>query len=522
MSALTVAAALDALLAEAPSWLPDVRSWEIAEDGDDWVLSGGLADDLGEAKAAQALGLVAGEHGVVVADDGRRMSVPFVWQGARGRLWYSRPVLRWVVPERCATCPTKLGAPDVRFVKLGEALDAPVVCIPCRDRMHAAWLAGVRPSVGAPLVVNTSDGLCWTRRAVTRGGLPLYAPEGVCSCPEFVMATLPELVEHGIVGSADVLPMPVGPQPSLAETLEKRTELLHIVQATARRLRKEADGRKAYGARLKADNAHLTAVLHKSKAYVRAVETLLAERTPFAPHGQEATLLAIGWLRESLDDYRGRVDSAEAFARRTQARISALLVEPSDLQGCALCSASKDGHGVRVAERFEHEWTRPTEALVRERQAMQRQLERSASGEPAESELLWLRARVAELEAERHSTNEVLSDVLVERSADKLTRLLAPTQALREDESAAEQPLVVFQASHESIVMGLYATAAVARAHCEALMRRDVPGAALDWIEDEEDGVAELAAAFGEDERPTGYVVTALEIASAYDEEAGE
>ncbi|WP_309029027.1 hypothetical protein [Streptomyces alfalfae] len=46
--------------------------------------------------------------------------------------------------------------------------------------------------------------------------------------------------------------------------------------------------------------------------------------------------------------------------------------------------------------------------------------------------------RVSELEAERHSTNEALDDALrareTERSADRLTRLLAPTQTLREDE----------------------------------------------------------------------------------------
>ena len=67
--------------------------------------------------------------------------------------------------------------------------------------------------MSAPLVVNTTDGVCWTRRTVTPGGIALYAPESVRTCPKFVMATLPELAEHGIVGSADVLPVPVGPEP---------------------------------------------------------------------------------------------------------------------------------------------------------------------------------------------------------------------------------------------------------------------------------------------------------------------
>ena len=58
----------------------------------------------------------------------------------------------------------------------------------------------------------------------------------------------------------------------------------------------------------------------------------------------------------------------------------------------------------------------------------------------AERERDQLKARVAELEAERHSTNEALDDAVQElraregRSADRLTQMLAPTQALREDE----------------------------------------------------------------------------------------
>ncbi|MEU0207412.1 hypothetical protein [Streptomyces canus] len=279
------------------------------------------------------------------------------------------------------------------------------------------------PVTHDPLVVNTRDGVCWERRAVTSDGRGLYAVEGSCRCPEFVMATLAELAEHGIVGSADVLPVPVGPgRQSLTETLEKRTELLLAVQATARQLRKEANGRKAYGDRLKAENAALTAQQHRSKKYIRAVEQLLAKLTPFGPRGQHAVLLAIDWLRNDLDFYRDQVNTAEVFARRTQARISALLVEPTDPQACALCSASEDGHGVRVDAagfELEHEWVRPTDALVRERELMQQQLERSASGEPHVSELAWLRRRVAELEAERHSTNEALDDAMQALRADR-------------------------------------------------------------------------------------------------------
>lgn len=66
------------------------------------------------------------------------------------------------------------------------------------------------PTTHDPLVVNTRDGECWERRAVTDSGLGLYAVKGSCKCPPFKMATLAELAERGIVGSAHVLPVPVG------------------------------------------------------------------------------------------------------------------------------------------------------------------------------------------------------------------------------------------------------------------------------------------------------------------------
>lgn len=83
--------------------------------------------------------------------------------------------------------------------------------------------------MSAPLVVNTTDKTVWTRRAVTRDGDALYAMAGVEDCPAMVMATLAELAEHGIAGTADALPVPVGleTQPSQLEqvaVLEKQRE----------------------------------------------------------------------------------------------------------------------------------------------------------------------------------------------------------------------------------------------------------------------------------------------------------
>lgn len=88
-------------------------------------------------------------------------------------------------------------------------------------------------------------------------------------------------------------------------------------------------------------------------------------------------------------------------------------------------------------------------------------------------------------------------------------------------------PTIIYRAEHpdSGITLGHYGTAAAARAHCEAMERRtwaEGEAPVVDWIEDEEDGLAELVASIGEDERATGYVVTALEIPSEYDEEADE
>jgi hypothetical protein len=85
--------------------------------------------------------------------------------------------------------------------------------------------------------------------------------------------------------------------------------------------------------------------------------------------------------------------------------------------------------------------------------------------------------------------------------------------------------LTVYRASHDSIVMGLYTTPAAAREHCEAEERRAWATGSdptFNWIEDEKDGVAELTAWVGGEETATGYVVTPLTVASAYDEEADE
>lgn len=159
MNASTAAAALAALLDDAPAWLPPVDHWEVAQDDGRWIVQGQLAtegDTLGEAAAYRLLGSIVEQSGQQLADDGRLIRAEFAHFGFPMSVWYLRPVLRWIVPEQCATCPTKLGAPDVQFVRLGKGdRQAPVICVPCRDRMQAGWVLSQRsPLVAARAAVR--------------------------------------------------------------------------------------------------------------------------------------------------------------------------------------------------------------------------------------------------------------------------------------------------------------------------------------------------------------------------------
>ncbi|WP_203833544.1 hypothetical protein, partial [Streptomyces asoensis] len=115
------------------------------------------------------------------------------------------------------------------------------------------------PTTHDPLVVNTKDGAVWQRRAVTADGRGLYAVAGACSCPEYLMATLAELAEHGIAGSAYALPVPVGSVRSPLEQAldelagvslslweeEQDTARLRLALASAQRGRRELRARVA-------------------------------------------------------------------------------------------------------------------------------------------------------------------------------------------------------------------------------------------------------------------------------------
>ena len=88
--------------------------------------------------------------------------------------------------------------------------------------------------------------------------------------------------------------------------------------------------------------------------------------------------------------------------------------------------------------------------------------------------------------------------------------------------ATATPDLTIYQASHDSIVMGLYDNRQAAYEHCEADELRDDPISPMAW-EVDEDGTAELVRWHIPDvATPTGFVVTPLTVASEYDEEAEE
>ncbi|MFD5903617.1 hypothetical protein ACFWHG_19260 [Streptomyces microflavus] len=107
--------------------------------------------------------------------------------------------------------------------------------------------------------------------------------------------------------------------------------------------------------------------------------------------------------------------------------------------------------------------------------------------------------------------------------ADALAALAGIDTALG---TAAEEPLVMYRAEHETIPLGTYTTEAAARAHAEAAMSSEVGPehtVTFDWVGDESDLESwwELVVQVdGGDEQPTGYVVVPITVASAYDPEA--
>lgn len=76
---------------------------------------------------------------------------------------------------------------------------------------------------------------------------------------------------------------------------------------------------------------------------------------------------------------------------------------------------------------------------------------------------------------------------------------------------------------HRAQVNGTQTATGLAIALESAQLRPAGTNLSFDWIEDEDDGVAELVVVAGQNEESaTGYVVEALEVASKYDPEADQ
>jgi hypothetical protein len=109
-------------------------------------------------------------------------------------------------------------------------------------------------------------------------------------------------------------------------------------------------------------------------------------------------------------------------------------------------------------------------------------------------------------------------------AADDLRRMADEAgKAAGAGESTQPAELVIYRAEHETIVFGRYTNREAARAHCEALLRREVGDAVfLGWVPDHGGDDAPEELCLGEDVECTGYVVTPLTVASAYDQDGDE
>lgn len=110
-------------------------------------------------------------------------------------------------------------------------------------------------------------------------------------------------------------------------------------------------------------------------------------------------------------------------------------------------------------------------------------------------------------------TNRRIQGFLAEHLAQALT-------------GRADVPLLFYRAEHDAIVVGRYTTAEEAQRHCEVLVSREYEETAsvlFEWcVDDETPAGLELDAQVDGEHVSTGYTVTPLEVATAYDPDADE
>jgi len=102
----------------------------------------------------------------------------------------------------------------------------------------------------------------------------MYALDGVCNCPEFLMQSFAELAERGIRELADALPMPVGPElRTLGVVEEELTGVslsLYEEELLTERLRWALASAKRGRSRLRAQVAELNESLTAAAEALRA------------------------------------------------------------------------------------------------------------------------------------------------------------------------------------------------------------------------------------------------------------
>lgn len=127
-------------------------------------------------------------------------------------------------------------------------------------------------------------------------------------------------------------------------------------------------------------------------------------------------------LRQDVARLQGLLAEAVAAKHLADRERDLMRERVSEPFGCAHCGVAKRYHGRRYISSVEmHSWERPADEQVKARMLARRAAwftpyaDRLASLLVARTEdLLAAEARIAELEAERHSTNEALDDAVQE------------------------------------------------------------------------------------------------------------
>ncbi|MFF4924352.1 hypothetical protein ACFY4B_27520 [Kitasatospora sp. NPDC001261] len=127
--------ALADLLADAPPWLPAVRSWEVFQEPDGTFSLNGEIVPHGGASAGYLLQAAAEATGGHYEHPAGLERTRLTRADHQVTLYYLSPAAQRPAPPGCATCPEPLE----QYVWIGTPPTA--VCLACRDRMHAAFLA---------------------------------------------------------------------------------------------------------------------------------------------------------------------------------------------------------------------------------------------------------------------------------------------------------------------------------------------------------------------------------------------